>query len=141
VGKLKIPGGTTAVTFGTDEETAAQQSVIDIRTAFIKAYCKEQDWPEDVMELTIDQILQIRDQPGWKNAGRPVRKTAEAEARGMPALRGFIAHVHVEPVDDDMMKFTFDCACGETTRCRLKWEMLPAFVGCKCGATFEIREG
>jgi hypothetical protein len=43
------------------------QEIFVIRSQFAEAYCKENKWTEP---LSIEQVLEIRSQPEWKNAGR-----------------------------------------------------------------------
>jgi hypothetical protein len=33
------------------------------------AYCRTKGWPEDAAKLSIEQIMEIRAQEGWKNPG------------------------------------------------------------------------
>jgi len=44
-----------------------QENYLQARGTFAKAYCEKQGWPADIKELTINQILEIRGQDGWKN--------------------------------------------------------------------------
>ena len=68
---FKTPGGgPTVIHMGTDEEAEATQSLIERRHRFSLEYCKSQGWPEDFNELSIDQVLEIGDQPGWKDPYR-----------------------------------------------------------------------
>lgn len=41
--------------------------IVAARDRFWKAYAKERGWPLDPVKLSIDQILEIRKQPGWKD--------------------------------------------------------------------------
>jgi hypothetical protein len=43
-----------------------QQQVIRARDAFLRAYCAEQGW--DVNDLTLAQVMEIRQQPQWQQA-------------------------------------------------------------------------
>jgi hypothetical protein len=38
------------------------------RHDFTVKYCKSKGWPTDPEKLSIDQIMEIRDQPEWKDA-------------------------------------------------------------------------
>lgn len=55
---LKI-GGITAVNV-----TAREEQLLRGRDAFVNQYCTEKGW--DRNNLVIQQILEIRQQPGWK---------------------------------------------------------------------------
>jgi len=59
--KVRRIGNMTMVV---DDETA---DALQKRHDFSMAYCKEKGWPQDAEKLTIDQILEIRKQPGWIN--------------------------------------------------------------------------
>lgn len=50
------------------------QRVLEARGAFVTAYCRSKGWPEDPDELTMEQVMEIRAQPEWKNAaaGQPI---------------------------------------------------------------------
>ena len=66
---LKLPGGAgTVVLTGNAEQNAETERLLLARHEFAMDYCKQRGWPEDAAELTIDQILEIRAQPGWKDA-------------------------------------------------------------------------
>ena len=47
--------------------SAEQEAVLMGRDAFIKAYCKEKGWGEDIGKLSLEQVMEIRRQDGWKN--------------------------------------------------------------------------
>lgn len=70
MGRVNLPGGGTVFHIGSEEETEHVQKIVEGRHAFAIAYCKLKGWPEDPEKLTIAQIMEIRDQDGWKN---PVR--------------------------------------------------------------------
>jgi hypothetical protein len=57
---VRLPGGVVAVG-ATDEEA----KLLRARAAFVEQYCKERGW--DMLNLTIPQLLEVRDQEGWKN--------------------------------------------------------------------------
>lgn len=64
---VKLPGNLgVAISTGTQSEADQAQAIIDARHAFVQKYCGEQGWPTDGAELTIEQIMQIRQQEGWK---------------------------------------------------------------------------
>ena len=66
---VKLPGGGTAISLG--PQTAEElQGMIDRRHQVVLDYCKKMGWSPDPEKLTIEQILEIRDQPEWKNAGK-----------------------------------------------------------------------
>lgn len=66
--EIKIPGSNmTVIPLGSSEEAARQQRIIDGRDRFIKKYMADKDWGTDVIKLAMNQILEIRDQPGWKD--------------------------------------------------------------------------
>lgn len=52
---------------GTEEEAAEAEKILWARHRFIAAYCESKGWPTDPGELSIDQILEIREQAGWKD--------------------------------------------------------------------------
>jgi hypothetical protein len=41
------------------------QELLKARDTFIDSYCKDQGW--DKNNLSVDQILEIREQPEWQN--------------------------------------------------------------------------
>ena len=43
-----------------------QETFLMARGEFAKKYCIEYDWPTDPSKLSIEQILEIRKQDGWK---------------------------------------------------------------------------
>ena len=45
-----------------------QLSTMKSRGEFAAEYAKAMGWPIDPVELTFEQIMEIRRQPGWKNA-------------------------------------------------------------------------
>lgn len=67
MGRIDLPGGGTAIHLGGSEETALAQRLINARHAFVIAYCKSKGWSEVAKELSFDQIMEIREQEGWKN--------------------------------------------------------------------------
>lgn len=66
--KLELPSGAGGVfLFGTAESIAEQERILYGRHAFYVAYCEARGWPTDGAKLTMEQILEIRSQDGWKN--------------------------------------------------------------------------
>lgn len=47
--------------------SADQQDLLQTRAAFAEKYCADNGWPSDMGQLSIEQILEIRKQPGWQN--------------------------------------------------------------------------
>lgn len=65
--KYELPGGAGTVFLrGTPEEVAEQKRVLQGRHAFVVSYSKARGWPTEG-DLSMDQILEIRAQEGWKN--------------------------------------------------------------------------
>ena len=62
--KVKLPFG--GVVISPDGERA--QRIIDKRAKVALEYMKQKGWGDDVTALSIDQILEIREQPEWQNA-------------------------------------------------------------------------
>jgi hypothetical protein len=54
------------------------QAVIDTRHEFILAYMKERGWGTDMGSLSMEQTLEIRKQPGWKEAETSATERAAA---------------------------------------------------------------
>ena len=46
--------------------TAEQANVLTARDKFVREYCQQHSWDD---ELSITQVMEIRRQDGWKNAG------------------------------------------------------------------------
>lgn len=56
-------------------------TVLLARHEFIGRFCAEKGWDRE--NLSFDQILELRAQGEWKNAGRDVaRQSAELDAQG-----------------------------------------------------------
>lgn len=53
--------------YGTDAEAAEHQRVINARGEFSFRYMKEKGWGDKLEDLSIQQILEIREQKEWKN--------------------------------------------------------------------------
>lgn len=49
------------------EKAARAQALLDARYAFVQKFGAEKGWGTDPTKFTIDQILEMREQPGWKN--------------------------------------------------------------------------
>lgn len=64
---VNIPDVGQAVHFGTDEEAAEHERKLTARGEFAKAYMREKGWPDKMLDLTIEQIMEIREQDGWKS--------------------------------------------------------------------------
>ncbi len=78
--EIKVPGAGTVLHPGTDEEVAAHEKFLVARMEFTTRYCQEKGWPvpgEPNFEerISIEQIMEIRKQPGWKDPlqdGKPM---------------------------------------------------------------------
>jgi hypothetical protein len=57
---INLPGGFTVSGVTNDEA-----KVLAGRGRFVEKYCAEKGW--DLNRLTIEQLLEIRSQSGWKN--------------------------------------------------------------------------
>lgn len=65
--KVTLPDGTVGyLTHATDEEAREYEAFMQARHRFVQAYVKEKGWPSEIPELSIEQIMEIRNQPGWK---------------------------------------------------------------------------
>lgn len=47
--------------------SSEQETILRKRAAFVASYCAEKGWPTDITSLSMKQIMEIRDQPGWQN--------------------------------------------------------------------------
>lgn len=66
---VKLPLGETVIAMGSDARIAKQQRTINRRWAFVKKYLAKKGWDANRIEdLSINQLLEIRSQPEWKNA-------------------------------------------------------------------------
>lgn len=45
------------------------QQIIERRNRVVEAYCKKMGWSSDPAKLSIDQLMEIRSQKEWKEAG------------------------------------------------------------------------
>lgn len=66
--EINMPDGTKA--FAPAGDAQDHQAVIDARHKIVVAYCTSKGWPTDAGVLTFDQIMEIRSQPEWKDAGK-----------------------------------------------------------------------
>jgi hypothetical protein len=66
---IRHPDGSIGICTDSEQATKTQR-IIDARHQFNVAYCTSRGWPTDPAELTIAQIMEIRERDGWKNAGR-----------------------------------------------------------------------
>lgn len=66
---VKLASG-SVLTVTHESDAARVQRTVSQRHAIAMAYCREQGWPEDPSELTMEQILEIRRLPAWQEAGR-----------------------------------------------------------------------
>ena len=57
---VQLPGGIVAI--GVNDQ---QTKILTGRQAFVEKYCGDRGW--DMLNLTMEQLLEIRDQPGWEN--------------------------------------------------------------------------
>lgn len=64
---IKVPGGLSILHPGTDAEVEAAESLISRRHKFVQEYCASKGWPTDPAKLSIENILEIRNQAGWKD--------------------------------------------------------------------------
>lgn len=64
---IELPDNLGTVTHGIQEEADRTKAILHARRAFTLKYCQEQGWPSNPRELLIEQVMQIRDQEGWKN--------------------------------------------------------------------------
>jgi len=65
MGKIEIPfGDGNILSFDCDEES---KRFFAARTAFVLKYMKEHGLGDDVTELSLEQLFEVREQEGWKN--------------------------------------------------------------------------
>jgi hypothetical protein len=65
--RIDLPGGGVALHLGPKEEVPEMQRIINARYDFSITFCRSKGWSEELEELSIEQILEIRQQEGWKN--------------------------------------------------------------------------
>ena len=65
--EIKLPGkrGPSVFHPGTDEQIKEYEEGLERRHRFIVKYCASRGWPSDASELSMDQIMEVRKQPGW----------------------------------------------------------------------------
>ncbi len=59
-GMVQLPGGTTVVGV-----TGEQAQFLQARARFVESYCSSKGW--NPLNLTVPQLLEVRNLPGWKN--------------------------------------------------------------------------
>jgi len=64
--EVKLPFGMKAFHVGSDEEARRIEDLARKRVAFATDYMVEKGWGTNPDLLSIEQILEIRAQPGWK---------------------------------------------------------------------------
>ena len=57
---ILLPGGGIAF-----QVTKNQAKLLQARQKFVENYCREKGW--DMLNLSIDQLMEVRNQPGWQN--------------------------------------------------------------------------
>ena len=62
--KIEVAGGSVSVV---GNVSAEQEVFLKKRATFVETYCAEKGWPSEISKLTMKQILEIREQPGWQN--------------------------------------------------------------------------
>jgi hypothetical protein len=70
--EVKLPGVGSVFHPGTDEEVDEAQKLLTARMEFTIKYCQEKGWPvpgdpDFEKRISFDQVLEIRQQPGWKD--------------------------------------------------------------------------
>ncbi len=63
---IRLPGG--GAMFVRESEADEAERLVAARQRFALGYMAEKGWGDDPAALTFEQILEIRAQPGWKNA-------------------------------------------------------------------------
>jgi hypothetical protein len=64
---IELPGNLGSVVVrGTQADADKTKAVLEARHAFALKYCQDHGWPTELGNLSIEQILQIRSQEGWK---------------------------------------------------------------------------
>lgn len=96
---INIPGGMELWSSG-DLKNDPHARIIHNRGRFTQEYAASKGWPTEFTKLSIDQILEIRDQPEWKHAGllpypMPVKPVK------MPTFADVIEQ-HEPPTGDDL---------------------------------------
>jgi hypothetical protein len=83
---VTIPGVGTVLT------TPAGVKVFEKRQQFTRQYCKDKGWSTNPEELSLDQIMEIRAQPGWSAAA-----DGQNLDERLDTLVGFVGHVFHNP--------------------------------------------
>jgi hypothetical protein len=63
----KDPFGNSILIPGTPEQADSLVDLLTRRSRFVKDECVRRGWPTDPRDLSIEQILEIRKLPGWKD--------------------------------------------------------------------------
>jgi hypothetical protein len=65
---LHLPTGLSVIlpTGTSDKEAEAHQSFLEARYRFAMEYATRKGWPTNIDDLSFEQIMEIRTQPGWK---------------------------------------------------------------------------
>lgn len=63
--KIITVGGMKVLAMGTDKECDEHEQFMKKREAFVKKFFEEKGW--DLKNPSIEQILEVRNQDGWKN--------------------------------------------------------------------------
>jgi len=64
---IELPNGLKAIQTGTPEQNQKQADMLGKRHQFNLKYMKEKGWGNDLTQLSIEQIMEIRAQAGWIN--------------------------------------------------------------------------
>lgn len=62
--KVQLPNGMVA--FDMSDDPKGAQRTINARHEFMVAYCTEKGWPTNPEDLSLEQIMEVRSQEGWK---------------------------------------------------------------------------
>jgi len=65
--RIELPGGAVYINPGSDKEVEEIEHVLNARHSFALKYAEEKGWGKKVAELSLEQIMEIRLQEGWKN--------------------------------------------------------------------------
>ena len=76
---IDTPMGAKVIHMGSDEDAVELQRVLNARHAFILGYMVTKGWAGSPEDLSMEQILEIRQQEGWKNPTTDWVTTAAAE--------------------------------------------------------------
>ncbi len=71
--KIKMPEGSglhSAFHPGTEQDARKMERTLQARHDFNLKYMAEKGWGADVSALSIEQIMEIRSQTEWKDAGK-----------------------------------------------------------------------